>query len=233
MSKSTNEVDIMPIKIVIADDHALLRQGIRNVLELEEDFQVIGEAGDGEEAVERAATLKPDILLLDINMPKMNGLEVIRQMIDQHTKVRIIVLTMHDDENYVIEVIKAGAVGYLLKDIEPGMLVKAIRTVYEGESFIYPTLAKKLFGEINRQHVKNLEAARVLARTKDERLSYRELEVLEMVCKGKSNQDVAKILFLSEKTVKNHLTNIFRKISVTDRTQAVLYAIKNKLVVLE
>lgn len=223
----------MPIKIVIADDHALLRQGIRNVLELEDDFQVIGEAGDGEEAVDKAATLMPDILLLDINMPKMNGLEVIRRMTDQHSKVKIIILTMHDDENYVIEVIKAGAVGYLLKDIEPGMLVKAIRTVFDGESFIYPSLAKKLFGEINRQHVRNLEAAKVIERSKDERLSYRELEVLEMVCKGMSNQEVAKTLFLSEKTVKNHLTNIFRKISVTDRTQAVLYAIKNKIVFID
>ena len=232
MSNVINEVDRMPIKIIIADDHALLRQGIRNVLELEADLQVTGEAGDGEEAVEKAATLKPDILLLDINMPKMNGLGVIRRMTEQQSKVKIIVLTMHDDENYVIEVIKAGAVGYLLKDIEPGMLVEAIRTVYAGESFIYPSLAKKLFGEINRQHVKNLEAAKAMARTKDERLSYRELEVLEMVCKGKSNQEVAKILFLSEKTVKNHLTNIFRKISVTDRTQAVLYAIKNKIVVI-
>ena len=223
----------MPIKILIADDHALLRQGIRNVLELEEDLQVIGEAGDGEEAVEKAATLVPDILLLDINMPKINGLEVIRQVIVRQPKVRIIILTMHDDENYVIEVIKAGAVGYLLKDIEPGMLVKAIRTVFDGESFIYPCLAKKLFGEINRQHVRNLEASKVIARTKDERLSYREIEVLEMVCKGMSNHEVAKTLFLSEKTVKNHLTNIFRKISVTDRTQAVLYAIKNKIVFID
>lgn len=232
----------MPIKIIIADDHALLRQGIRNVLELEEDLLVIGEAGDGEQAVEKTVELMPDILLLDINMPKFNGLEVIRKVSEQAKAVKIIVLTMHDDENYVMEVIKAGAVGYLLKDIEAGMLVTAIRTVYDGESFIYPTLAKKLFGQINRQHEKTLEAARTLERQKDdkeereekeERLSYREVEVLVMVCKGLSNQEAAKQLFLSEKTVKNHLTNIFRKIGVTDRTQAVLYAIKNKIVVLE
>ena len=223
----------MPIKIIIADDHVLLRQGIRNVLELEADFEVISEAGDGEQAVEQAVRLIPDILLLDINMPKMNGLEVIRRVVAQEKKVRIIVLTMHDDENYVIEVIKAGAVGYLLKDIEPGMLVKAIRTVYDGESFIYPSLAKKLFGVINRQHVQNSEVIRGIERPKEERLSYRELEVLEMVCKGMSNQEVAKTLFLSEKTVKNHLTNIFRKIGVTDRTQAVLYAIRNKIVTID
>jgi len=226
----------VPIKIIIADDHTLLRQGIRNVLELEEDLLVIGEAGDGEQAVQKTVELMPDILLLDINMPKMNGLEVIRSINGQEKKVKIIVLTMHDDENYVMEVIKAGAVGYLLKDIEAGMLVKAIRTVYDGESFIYPTLAKKLFGQINRQHEQTLEAAKVMAQHKDdkeEKLSYREVEVLVMVCKGLSNQEVAKSLFLSEKTVKNHLTNIFRKIGVTDRTQAVLYAIKNKIVILE
>ena len=227
------EVDVVPIKIIIADDHALLRQGIRNVLELEEDLIVIGEAGDGEQAVQQAAELMPDILLLDINMPKMNGLAVIKRVVEQQSKVRIIVLTIHDDENYVIEVIKAGAVGYLLKDIEPGMLVKAIRIVHEGESFIYPTLAKKLFGEISRQHTKHLENIKIGERPKEERLSYREIEVLEMVCKGFSNQEVAKHLFLSEKTVKNHLTNVFRKIGVADRTQAVLYAIKNKIVIVD
>lgn len=226
----------MPIKIIIADDHALLRQGIRNVLELEDDLLVIAEAGDGEQAVEKALALMPDILLLDINMPKINGLEVIRRVNGQDKNIKIIMLTMHDDENYVMKVIEAGAVGYLLKDIEAGMLVQAIRTVYDGESFIYPTLAKKIFGEINRQHMKNLEAAKSMEWQKEdkvERLSYREIEVLAMVCKGLSNQEAAKKLFLSEKTVKNHLTNIFRKIGVTDRTQAVLYAIKNKLVVLE
>lgn len=232
----------MPIKIMIADDHALLRQGIRNVLELEDDLLVIGEAGDGEQAVEKTVELMPDILLLDINMPKFSGLEVIRKINEQVKSVKIIVLTMHDDENYVMEVIKAGAVGYLLKDIEAGMLVTAIRTVYEGESFIYPTLAKKLFGQISREHEQSQEAARKLEKQKEEkedrddkeeRLSYREIEVLVMVCKGLSNQEAAKQLFLSEKTVKNHLTNIFRKIGVNDRTQAVLYAIKNKIVNLD
>lgn len=232
----------MPIKIMIADDHALLRQGIRNVLELEDDLLVIGEAGDGEQAVEKTVELMPDILLLDINMPKFTGLEVIRKINEQIKTVKIIVLTMHDDENYVMEVIKAGAVGYLLKDIEAGMLVTAIRTVYEGESFIYPTLAKKLFGQISRQHEESKEAARKREEQKDEkedrddkeeRLSCREIEVLVMVCKGLSNQEAAKQLFLSEKTVKNHLTNIFRKIGVNDRTQAVLYAIKNKIVKLD
>lgn len=227
----------MAIKIVIADDHALLRQGIINVLKLEDDFQVIGEACDGAEAVDKAIALTPDVLLLDINMPRMNGLEVIKKINEQEKAVKVIVLTMHDDESYVMEVIKAGAVGYLLKDIDPGMLVTAIRTVYAGESYIYPTLAKRIFNEFSRTH-QNKEKAKVceVVRTinrREEGLTYREYEVLQGVCRGLSNQELAKSLFLSEKTVKNHLTNIFRKISVNDRTQAVLYAIKHKLVILE
>ncbi len=223
----------MPIKILIADDHALLRQGIKNVLELESDLVVIGEAADGEETVSKAAELAPDILLLDINMPKRNGLEVTRSLRESNPDIKVIVLTIHDDESYVVEVVKAGAAGYLLKDVEPGMLVNAIRAVYNGDSFIYPTLAKKLFGEINRQEIKKQEMAKALERCREERLTYREIEVLQLICRGMSNQGIAQKLFLSEKTVKNHLTNIFRKISVTDRTQAVLYALKHKIVELE
>jgi len=223
----------VPIKIVIADDHALLRQGIKNVLSLEPDLDVIGEAADGEEAISKLESLKPDILLLDVNMPHMNGLEVTKRLKTAKSAVKIIILTIHDDENYVIEVIKSGADGYLLKDIEPGMLVKAIRLVYEGQSFIYPTLAKRLFGELSRQEERRLEVPNMLERRKEERLTYREVEVLQLIGRGMNNQEVAQKLFLSEKTVKNHLTNIFRKINVVDRTQAVLYAIRNKIVVLE
>lgn len=220
----------MPIKLLVADDHALLRQGIKNVLELEPDLVVIGEAADGDEAISKTNELAPDILLLDINMPRKNGLEVTRCLRDLQSSSKVIILTIHDDENYVVEVIKAGAAGYLLKDVEPGMLVKAIRTVYEGESFIYPTLARKLLSEINRQEEKKNEAVRVFERRREERLTYREVEVLQLICQGMSNQTIAQTLFLSEKTVKNHLTNIFRKINVTDRTQAVLYALKHKIV---
>lgn len=224
----------MAIRIMIADDHALLRQGIRKVLDLEQDFQVIGEACDGVEAVDKAIVLVPDILLLDINMPQMNGLDVVKKINERQKAIKIIVLTMHDDENYVIEVVRSGAVGYLLKDIEPGMLVNAIRTVYGGESYIYPTLARKLFSQLGRRQESAGEFVKPVVLTRrEENLTCREFEVLQRVCQGLSNQELAKSLFLSEKTVKNHLTNIFRKIGVNDRTQAVLYAIRHKLVILE
>ena len=219
----------MPIRILIADDHPLLRQGIRNFLSLEPDFQVVGEAVDGEDAVVQAKALMPDVLLLDINMPKANGIQVAQQMKECLPDVRVLALTIHDDENYMMEMIRSGAAGYLLKDIEPSMMVQAIRRVAAGESYVEPSLTKKLFkGITDREEPK---APPQSSRGMDiDRLSAREIEVMQLIGRGMSNAEIAKTLFLSEKTVKNHLTNIFRKIQVTDRTQAVLYAIKHKIV---
>ena len=222
----------MPIRILIADDHQLLREGIRNFLSLEPDFEIIGEAANGEEAIARTIELRPDVLLLDINMPKASGIEVASRLKESCPEVRILALTIHDDQNYMMNMIQSGAAGYLLKDVEPSMMVQAVRRVYAGESYVEPSLTKKLFqGITNREEKKVAPAAPGI--TEGERLSTREIEVLRLIGKGMSNAEIARTLYLSEKTVKNHLTNIFRKIDVTDRTQAVLYAIKHKIVNVE
>ena len=219
----------LPIRILIADDHQLLRQGIRNFLALEPDFDIIGEAVDGEDAVTKAQMLLPDVMLLDINMPKLTGIEVAGKLKQLCPTVRVMALTIHDDENYMMKMIQNGAAGYLLKDVEPSVMVQAIRRVYAGESFVEPSLTKKLFhGITNRDEQKSPS---VFQGYQDvDRLSAREIEVLQLIGRGMSNAEIARELFLSEKTVENHLTNIFRKIQVTDRTQAVLYAIKHKIV---
>ena len=219
----------MPIRILIADDHQLLRQGIRNFLALEPDFDIIGEAVDGEDAVAKTQELLPDVLLLDINMPKLTGIEVAGKLKQLCPDVRVMALTIHDDENYMMKMIQSGAAGYLLKDVEPSVMVQAIRRIYAGESFVEPSLTKKLFhGITNREESR--PSPPVHSPQEVDRLSSREIEVLQLIGRGMSNAEIARELFLSEKTVKNHLTNIFRKIQVTDRTQAVLYAIKHKIV---
>lgn len=220
----------MSIRLMIADDHTLLRQGLRNVLELEEELQVVGEASDGEDAIKKAETLRPDVILLDLNMPKMNGIEVTRWVKNNHPEIQIVILTIHEDENYMFEVIRAGARGYLLKDVDPPMLVKAIRTVAEGQSFIYPTLTGRLVGEFARLSDSAHHYQPRHFRPNPDRLTGREMDILKLLVCGLTNQEIASRLYLSEKTVKNHLTSVFRKFAVNDRTQAALYAIKNKII---
>ena len=219
----------MAIKILIADDHALLRQGIKKVLNFEEDLEVIGEAEDGQDALAKTMVLQPDILLLDLNMPILSGLDVTRQLQMAKVKTKIIVLTIHDSDNYVIELLKSGADGYLLKDVEPSMLIKAIHVVYEGNAFVYPKLEEKLFGDLNSEDDVNEKAREMWRQFRSERLTARELDVLRCIARGFNNQEISQALFVSEKTVKNHLTNIFRKINVNDRTQALIYVLKNKI----
>ena len=223
----------MSIKILIVDDHALLRQGIKRVLNFEEDLEVIGEAGDGQEALARTLVLQPDIILLDLNMPNLSGLEVTRQLQAARSRTRIIALTIHDSDKYVLEMLRNGALGYLLKDVEPSMLIKAIHVVAGSDAFVYPQLAERIFGGLLEGEDVNAKAREMWREGRAERLTPREMDVLSCIAKGFSNQDIAQALFVSEKTVKNHLTNIFRKLSVNDRTQALIYVLKHKIMTLE
>lgn len=223
----------MSIKVLIADDHAILRQGIKRVLNFEEDIEVVGEAEDGQEALARTLVVEPDILLLDLNMPGLTGLEVANQLQAAKCKTKIIVLTIHDSDNYVLELLKNGVLGYLLKDVEPTMLIKAIHVVNEGNAFVYPRLAERLFGGLQAGDDVNEKAREMWKESRSERLTSREMDVLACIAKGFSNQDIAEALFVSEKTVKNHLTNIFRKLNVNDRTQALIYVLKHKIVTLD
>lgn len=223
----------MAIKILIADDHALLRQGIKRVLNFEDDLEVIGEAEDGQEALARTLIMQPDVLLLDLNMPGLSGLEVVKQLKQADCKTRIIALTIHDSDNYVLELLKNGALGYLLKDVEPAVLVKAIHVVNDGNAFVYPMLAERLFGSVAISDNVESKAKEILDESRGERLTAREMDVLECIAKGFSNNDISKALGLSEKTVKNHLTSIFHKLKVNDRTQALVYVLKNKIISLD
>ena len=223
----------MSIKVLIADDHAILRQGIKRVLNFEEDIEVVGEAEDGQEALARTLVVQPDILLLDLNMPGLTGLEVANQLQAAKCKTKIIVLTIHDSDNYVLELLKNGVLGYLLKDVEPTMLIKAIHVVNEGNAFVYPRLAERLFGGLQAGDDVNEKAREMWKESRSERLTSREMDVLACIAKGFSNQDIAEALFVSEKTVENHLTNIFRKLNVNDRTQALIYVLKHKIVTLD
>jgi two-component system response regulator DegU len=216
-----------PIRVLIVDDHALFRQGLARILEMEEDIVVVGEAANGQEALERAAELRPHVVLMDINMPVVNGLEATRRLHRKLPHVGIIGLTIHDDEEYLRELIKEGAQGYLLKDTEPVRVVEAIRRVFRGEAFLPPNLITKLFSTLQRP------SAADDAAPPEEDLTPREREVLQCIAQGMSNKEIAVSLYISQKTVKNHISSIFRKLDLTDRTQAAVYAIKQGLATLD
>lgn len=220
------------IRIVIADDHALLREGLRRVLEMEDGFKVVGEAGDGLAALERVRETEPDVVVLDISMPGINGIEATRQIKSECPSTSVIALTIHDDQAYVLEIIKAGGQGYLLKDSEPAKIVEAINIVLAGGTYFPEDLVTRLVGEYRRLSAE-------VAATGDTQqrgcphLTDRELEILRCLARGASNRDIADRLFIAEKTVKNHVSNLLKKLSLTDRTQAAIYAIKHRLVELD
>lgn len=211
-----------PIKVAIVDDHALIREGIKKLLELEESLEIAFLAGDGQEAIELLEKHMPDVILLDINMPNLNGIDTLRILKDQFSEIKVIMLTIHEDAQYLIETINIGAEGYVLKDADVSSLVKAIHKVTLGELYIHPTLS----GILVKEYKKKDKSIDEMIGTN---LTKREYEVIKLISQGYNNKEIATELFISEKTVKNHVSNIFKKIKVTDRTQAALYAIKHNI----
>lgn len=211
----------MAIKVMIADDHSMIREGLKQLLELEGDFEVIAEACDGVDCLEKLNTVLPDILLLDINMPNMNGLDVLQQIKERKIQVKVLVLTVHNEVEYLLKAVDIGVNGYLLKDSESAELKKAILSVVSGEDYIQPSLIPVLNAKMIDRNSDNI---------KIENLTRREMEVLKLLAVGMYNKEIAEKLDISERTVKNHVSNIFKKISVTDRTQAAVFAIRNNLI---
>jgi DNA-binding NarL/FixJ family response regulator len=215
------------IKILIADDHAFVREGTRRILEQEPDLEVIAEAGDGEEAVRLASDLKPDVVLIDVAMPRLDGIEATRRIKALCPAVAILVLSAYDDDQFVFGLLEAGAAGYLLKSVRGHEIVDAIRAVDAGESVLHPSVARKV---LNRFASVSSRAQR---KKPLELLTDREMEVLKLVTKGLSNKDIADGLSLSVRTVQGHLANIFNKLRVSSRTEAVVHALKEGWVTLD
>lgn len=208
------------IRVLLVDDQRLMREGLRVLLELEEGLEVVGEAGDGKEALEAYATLRPDVVLMDVRMPGMDGVEATRRLRERWPDARIIILTTFDDDAYVFEGLRAGALGYLLKDVSGDDLAKAIRTVAAGGALLAPSVARKVVAEFSRLAPPSRPPDEGLP----EPLSEREKEVLRLLAQGLSNREIAERLVLAEGTVKNHVTTILQKLGVRDRTQAALRA---------
>jgi len=213
------------IRLLIVDDQELVRTGFRLFLETKDDLEVIGEAGDGHEAIEQARTLRPDVILMDIRMPEMDGLETTRRIVIDENAPRVLMLTTFDMNEYVYEAMKSGASGFLLKDVKPEQLADAVRTVAAGDALLAPAITRRLIEEFVRRPPPGTNAPPEL-----ETLTERELEVLKLIAKGLSNEEIAKQLFVSMATVKTHITHILMKLQLRDRVQAVVLAYESGLV---
>ncbi len=209
------------IKVMIVDDHIMMREGIKKLLEFDKSIEVIEQVSDGLECLEKIEGVKPDILLLDIDMPQMNGIEVLEKLKEQNNPVKVLVLTVHSEIEYLVKAIDIGASGYILKDSSSAELKNAIQCIMENNPYIQPSLIPAL---------KSRLVVRDIDKEKLEALTKREMEILTQVASGMFNKEIANNLDISERTVKNHISNIFKKIDVSDRTQAAVFAIRNNLI---
>ncbi len=214
------------LRVLVVDDHALFRRGLQTILELESDLELIGEASDGAEAIAKSQELMPDVILMDVRMPKRSGIEATAQIKDVLPHAKILMLTISDDEADLYDAIKAGASGYLLKEIPIEEVADAIRSVWAGQSRISPSMASKLLNEFSAMAKASTDRPQVPS----PRLTDREMEVLRLVAKGMNNRDIAKELFISENTVKNHIRNILEKLHLHSRMEAVVYAVREKMI---
>ena len=225
MSESSSDPVRDRIRVLVADDHALYRRGLEMVLGQEDDIEIVGEAADGAEAIRRAEELLPDIVLMDIRMPRRSGIEACTAIKDVVPSTKIVILTISDEESDLYEAVRAGANGYLLKDVPGEQIADGIRAVVGGQSLISPSMASKLLSEFATMIKKNEERPQLPV----PRLTDRELQVLKLVARGMANRDIAGELFISENTVKNHVRNILEKLQLHSRMEAVVYAVRERI----
>ncbi|AQU03042.1 MAG: response regulator transcription factor [Dehalococcoides mccartyi] len=215
------------IKVLLADDHVIVREGTRELIQRESGMMVVGEASDGVEAVEMSMKVHPDVVVMDIAMPRLNGIEATKQIKQLLPTTAILILTAYESEQYILAILEAGAAGFLLKNVKGTQLLEAIRAVYAGESVLQPSTTRRVIDQLINKATKTEEVSAVNP------LTDREIEVLKMAARGVSNKDIADQLYLSNRTIQTHLSNIFKKLSVGSRTEAILYGLKRGWFIME